>query len=110
MRVRSLSWAVAAITGAVAWIAGSGPALGAVGSASAIIVYDCAGVVFNPVTAEATGHGCARGADGAPGLTGYALNDQAQGEEYACDNVSTSPDPKGGLIVSGTGCERVVAP
>ncbi|WP_157516010.1 hypothetical protein [Nocardiopsis trehalosi] len=110
MRIRPLVCAVAAVAGAAAWSAGVGAAHGAEGSAPAVIVYDCADVEFHPLTAEATGHRCARGDDGAPGTVGYVLFDQEQGEEYACDDASTAPDPDGGLVVSGTGCERVIAP
>ncbi|GAB3458298.1 hypothetical protein GCM10027570_41790 [Streptomonospora sediminis] len=110
MGIRPLVYA-AAITGAAACSAVAGPALGAqTRPAPAIITYDCASVDFNPGTAEATGYQCVRGDDGPPGTVGYALFDQAQEEEYGCDDVSTAPDPDGGLVVSGTGCERVVAP
>jgi hypothetical protein len=109
MRVRPLAWAVFVGAGAVTGITGTGPAFGAVGSALAAPVYDCASVDFNPVTSETTGHRCSRGGNSPPDVTGYVLFDQALDEEYACDNITTSPDPDGGLTISGTTCERVVA-
>ncbi|PDP86678.1 hypothetical protein CQJ94_15395 [Glycomyces fuscus] len=106
MRTRPLVCLASAITGVIAWSAAAGPALGA----AAAVVYDCASVDHSPGTAEATGHQCVRGDDDAPGTVGFVLFDQAQEEEYACDDVSTASDPDGGLVVSGTGCERVAAP
>ncbi|RNL86989.1 hypothetical protein [Halostreptopolyspora alba] len=106
MRIRSLTCVVAAITGIAAWSAVTGPALGA----AAIVVYDCASVDYNSVTAEATGYQCVRGDGGAPGTVGFVLVDQERDEEYVCDDASTAPDPDGGLVVSGTGCELDISP
>ncbi|PRY02304.1 hypothetical protein [Allonocardiopsis opalescens] len=71
--------------------------------------YECKRVEFDPATSVAVGHQCVSVGEGNPDLTGYFIT-EPDDAPYGCDAVETENDPAGGLRVTGTGCERDVAP